>query len=596
MKFSLVTLSFALAATQTHAHGLEEYVHAIDEIDQSSMSMSAGLFLATGQEAIVGGSGRIQSQGSKSGKGGKPYPTVEIQILSISDWHGQLDPKALGPLSNLTGGAAVLSAYWKADRMANNRTLTLTGGDAVGASPPLSNFFNDTPAILAMNLMGFDADTFGNHNFDAGIARLQSQIDLAEFQYVSANLKNRDAILTGVKSFKIFNVGGVKVAVIGITNPEAPTLVFPGSFGGIVPTDPVKAAKQARSAAKKASAAVFIIITHMGVSGFDSNGTAFGPLIDFANNVGGFDVIIGDHTDFLFNGTINNALVYENLSRGLSYARVKLTVELGRYRRVTSKSIQFITPYASAVEPDAEIVALLAPYRTNSTRIFGEVLGNSTVAIPRSDACGQTQGRTCESLVGNSMSDSLRTTYGTDFAITNSGALRSSLTCSGDPDFCPNFTPPPYPITSGQVFEVLPFGSNAVTFSLTGAELKTMLENGVSMMPGANGRFPQISGLCFMYNVSSSPGSRVQIAFRQAANGTCANVPIDLTAETTHSVTANDFIAVGGDVYPNFASRMVTRDTLTNVLSEHVRLKNPITPLIQGRIVCTGIGCPDLSA
>ncbi len=65
--------------------------------------------------------------------------------------------------------------------MANNRTLTLTGGDAVGGTPPLSNFFNDTPAILAMNLMGFDADTFGNHNFYAGIARLQSQIDLVEF-------------------------------------------------------------------------------------------------------------------------------------------------------------------------------------------------------------------------------------------------------------------------------------------------------------------------------------------------------------------------------------------------------------------------------
>jgi 5'-nucleotidase len=591
MQFSLVALSFALAATQTHAHGLEEYVLANDEFDQSSMSMSAGLFFATGQEAIVGGSGRVQSQGSKSGK---PYPTVEIQILSVSDWHGQLDPKVLGPLNNLTGGAAVLSAYWKADRIANNRTLTLTAGDAVGGTPPLSNFFNDTPAILAMNLMGFDADTFGNHNFDAGIARLQSQIDLAEFRYVSANLKNRDAALTGVKSFKIFNVGGVKVAVIGITNPEAPTLVFPGNFGGIVPTDPVKAAMKARSAAKKAGARVFVILAHMGVTGFYSNGTAFGPLIEFANNVGGFDVIIGDHTDFLFSGTINNALVYENLSKGISYARVKLTVELGRHRRVASKSMEFVTPYASAVEPDAEIDAMLAPYRTNLTKIFSEVLGNSTVAIPRSDACGVSNGRKCESLVGDLTSDSLRTTYGTDFAIVNSGGLRDALTCSGAiTTVCPAFSPPPYAITSGQAFSLLPFGNVAVTFSLTGAELKTMLEHGVSLMPSGNGRFPQISGLCFTYNITASAGSRVQIAFQQAANGTCSNVPIDLTAATTYSVTTADFIAVGGDGYPNFASRMVTRDTLFNVLSDYVRLKNPISPLIQGRIVCTGdFDCP----
>jgi len=121
-----------------------------------------------------------------------------------------------------------------------------------------------------------------------------------------------------VKSFKIFNVGSVKVAVIGITNPEAPTLVFPGNFGGVVPTDPMKAAMKARSAAKKAGTRVFVVLAHMGVTGFYSNGTVFGPLIEFANNVGGFDVIIGDHTDFLFSGTIIN--------------------------RVASKSMKFVTP------------------------------------------------------------------------------------------------------------------------------------------------------------------------------------------------------------------------------------------------------------
>ena len=79
--------------------------------------------------------------------------------------------------------------------------------------------------------MGFDVDTLGNHNFDRGIDHLQEMIRLAEFKYVSANLENRKENLTGVKDYKIFNLGSVKVAVIGITNPEAPTLVFPGNFG-----------------------------------------------------------------------------------------------------------------------------------------------------------------------------------------------------------------------------------------------------------------------------------------------------------------------------------------------------------------------------
>src|SRR5687767_12530941 len=249
-----------------------------------------------------------------------PRPTVNIQILNVSDWHGQLDPLIVG--TSQVGGAAVISAYWQADRLANPNTLTLTAGDAVGATPPLSSFFPDEPTILAMNLMGFDVDTFGNHNFDGGIARLQSQIDLADFQYVSANLQNRDDNLTGVKDFEIFNVGGVDVAVIGITNPEAPTLVFPGNFGTIVPTNPVKAALEARGAAKDAGADVIVVITHMGVTGFDQSGAPFGPLIDFAKAVNKdknkpkIDVIVGDHTDFQFSGLINGALVYENRSKG----------------------------------------------------------------------------------------------------------------------------------------------------------------------------------------------------------------------------------------------------------------------------------------
>src|SRR5512133_963487 len=74
--------------------------------------------------------------------GAAPRSTINIQILDISDWHGQLDPQSITGVGNV-GGAAVLSTYFKADRAANPNTLTLTAGDAVGATPPLSNYFND---------------------------------------------------------------------------------------------------------------------------------------------------------------------------------------------------------------------------------------------------------------------------------------------------------------------------------------------------------------------------------------------------------------------------------------------------------------------
>ena len=125
------------------------------------------------------------------------------------------------------------------------------------------------------------------------------------------------------------------------------------------------------------------------------------------------------------------------------------------------------------------------------------MIGNSTRLIPRADACGNGDGRTCESLVGDVVTDAMRTKYasiGVDFAITNSGGLRADLTCptarqrratSARP-----YTPPPYPITRGQVLAVLPFGNVVVTLSVNGAELKTMLENGVSPMPAVDGPLP----------------------------------------------------------------------------------------------------------
>ena len=106
--------------------------------------------------------------------------------------------------------------------------------------------------------MGIQVGALGNHNFDRGVAHLQQMIDLAgaptggsapgqPFRYVAANLKNLDGNLTGVDPVRYFNVGGAKVAVIGITNEEAPSVVLPGSFGTIEITDGVGPRQQVRA-------------------------------------------------------------------------------------------------------------------------------------------------------------------------------------------------------------------------------------------------------------------------------------------------------------------------------------------------------------
>jgi 2',3'-cyclic-nucleotide 2'-phosphodiesterase (5'-nucleotidase family) len=533
-------------------------------------------------------------------KGPKDRTPVTLQFLNVSDWHGQLDP--VGGV----GGAAVLSAYFQQERAENPNTLTLTAGDAYGASPPLSNFFDEVPAVYAMRMMGFDVDTFGNHNFDRGVEHLQQMIDIVNapaggdhpgqpFRYVAANLQNRDDNLDGVHDWHIFDVGGVKVGVVGLVNEEAPGLVFPGSFGTIEITDAVRAANKARVEMKKAGAQIMVAITHKGVRGFDGFGNPFGELIDFAESVGGYDVIFGDHTDVEYHGVHGKAIVSMNRSKGIRYSRTTLSVDPVN-GRVIDRSVEFVTPTAAAVTPDPAIQAMLQPFRDELGPIFRTQVGTSNVAIPRADRCGRPDGRLCESLVGNVITDAMRETYGTDFAFTNAGGIRADLTCpavDNPADFCDPFTPPPYPITRGQVNTVLPFGNIVVTLEVTGAELKSWLENGVSALPGADGRLPQVSGFCFTYDLGSAAGNRVTGAVRQATDGSCTGAPVDLTSASTYSLATNDFVASGGDGYvPPLMPRATSREIMDQVVADWLTANSPISPTIQGRHNCLGGTCP----
>ncbi len=114
-------------------------------------------------------------------------------------------------------------------------------------------------------------------------------------------------------------------------------------------------------------------------------------------------------------------------------------------------------------------------------------------------------------------------------------------------------------------------------------------------MPTANGKFAQISGLCFTYDIALAAGSRVLNAVRQAADGSCTGAAIDMTAASTYMLAINDFMGYGGDGYPNVATRMTTQNYMDQVLADYITARTPVSPAIQGRIACTTSGataCP----
>lgn len=289
--------------------------------------------------------------------------TASLEILAISDWQGQVEP-----LSGI-GGAAALSTYFEQERADHRGTMTLSTGSDVGASPPLSSFFQDTPAILSEGMMGIQVGMLGRHDFDAGIGRLQSQIDLAysnawdtRFGYVASNLSERAANLEGVDDYQILQYGDAKFAVIGIADETAPAPVAPGSLGTMSRTDGVTAAMAAKAAAKAEGADVFIAITDKGVTG-SSGSNPTGDLIDFANAVSGFDVIFGSGTDTEYSGTVNGQLVVANRSRGMTYSKTLLTYDR-LAAQLTTASNTFVTPTAASVTADPDIEAMLGAYRS----------------------------------------------------------------------------------------------------------------------------------------------------------------------------------------------------------------------------------------
>lgn len=538
-----------------------------------------------------------------------PGQYKEVTILDVSDFHGQLIPLseaadnvsgagAVNPIFGI-GGAAFLKPWFDAYRAeASNGSLTVAAGDSVGATPPISSFFGDTPTIELMNAMGFNADGLGNHNFDKGQAYLRSTlIPLAQFPYLSANVVDDNGKTPKEWSpSKVFatTFGGLKLGLVGFTNDDAPTLVSPAAFAPFHVADSTAAVNAEASRLKQKGMNAIVAIGHLGATdGTLTNPT--GPLLDLADNVTNVDAVIGDHTDFQVVTTrANGVLVTENRSKGIRFTRVRLTVDT-KSKSVMYKTADYHKPWDIGVTPDAAIQAHIDQLNAQLAPILSTIIGNSTVAIPRTDACGNTQGRICESLVGNLTTDAMRKTYGVDFAVTNSGGLRADLTCpvTDNPnDFCPPYTPPPYLITRGQVLTVLPFGNIVVTLAVNGAELKTMLENGVSTMPAVNGRFAQVSGLCFSYDIAAPAGSRVTGAVRQANDGSCTGPPVDLTAASTYTIAENDFMVTGGDGYPVFSSRATTRDIMDQVLADYVTANSPVSPAIQGRIACTTGGSP----
>jgi 5'-nucleotidase len=346
-----------------------------------------------------------------------------------------------------------------------------------------------------------------------------------------------------------------------------------------------------------------IVITHKGVRGFTA-GQPFGELVDFANAVspGLIDIIVGDHTDVQYSGTINGMLVHENRSFGVTYAKTLLKVQPGGGRHAVSEaSVTFVSPTAGALQAngtlcppapafcDQAIVNMLVPYRQALAAKLDERVATTTQPYDRGGNIERRQ----EVPLGDLVADGMRWRYNTQLALMNGGGIRSQMpACSYLPTdhtlrrsnwnsahtalvTCAGYqSGGPYDIVLGDVFTVLPFGNIVTTRTVTGAQLWAALENGVSKIDavgnGTDGRFPQISGFKFTFHYGNPAGSRVTSV--TLTDGT----PVPNSTSATYTLALPNFVNLGGDGYSMFNdSQGTTQELDALVMTEYMKTVGP---------------------
>src|SRR3989304_5965597 len=182
----------------------------------------------------------------------KPSGTVDVQILAVNDFHGNLQPPSgsSGRIGTINaGGAEYLATHINNLRALNPNTVVVSAGDMIGASPLLSALFHDEPTIEAFNQIGLDFNAVGNHEFDEGAAELLRMAEGgchpvdgcldgdgfagADFQYLAANVVRQNNGKTLFPAYKTRSFAGAKVAFIGMTLEGTPTIVTPSGIADL---------------------------------------------------------------------------------------------------------------------------------------------------------------------------------------------------------------------------------------------------------------------------------------------------------------------------------------------------------------------------
>ncbi len=431
--------------------------------------------------------------------------TSTVRILYVNDFHGFAEPYKPQGSDDLLGGIAWLGA--EVGKLRSEKpSLLLAAGDMISRNT-WANLFNGEPVIELMNLMGFDAMTVGNHEFDYGVDILRKRVTNARFPVLGANVSGLDIL----KPYVIKELAGVRIAIIGVVTEDTPATTHPRNVRGLK-FEPVTDTIKKYLPLLRRQADVVVVLSHIG---FATDRT-------LAEQVPGIDVIVGGHSHTKVNKpvTVGPTIIVQAWEHGKALGVLDLTVEDGRLAGFNGWLVD-IKPGIG--DPDRVVQALVDKYRRRVDAALDGYVGKTEVDLDGENVCKR------ETNLGDLIADIVRRSAGADAAILNGGGIRAGIHKGT--------------IRVKDIYSVLPFDNYVVAVRLTGEQIRKALEHGVSAVDSGSGAFPQVSGISFSYSRTALKGKRVREV-------RVAGKPVDPGRE--YIVATNDFLAAGGDGYTVF--------------------------------------------
>lgn len=482
--------------------------------------------------------------------------TVAITILHTNDHHGRFWQNSNGEYG-MAARKTVVDAIRAEVAAAGGYSLLLDGGD-VNTGMPESDLQDAVPDFKGMNLLGYDAMAVGNHEFDKPPAVLAMQRKLAAFPMLSANIYQNGQRMFA--PYHLFNLGGVRVAVMGMTTEDTQRLGNPANMPGVEFRNPIQEAAKLVPALR-AKADVVIAATHMGHYEDGRHGIQAPGDVEMARAVQGIDLVVGGHTQnpacmraenvletAYLPGTAcqpdrqNGAWIVQAHEWGKYVGRADFQYRNGSFTLVKYALIPInlkkpvtdangstqLVHYTTPIAEHPDMLALLQPYQQFGQSKLLVPVGTTDAKLEGDRSVVRKTATNLGMLIGQANMHKTRS----DFAVVNSGSIRDSLAAGT--------------VTYKDILKVQPFGNTLATITLTGTEALAYLNAAARMTPGAGG-FAHFSGVDLVIADGKVGQARIQGAL--------------LEANKTYQMVINSFMAVGGDGYPKMTGHSSYVDT-----------------------------------